>query len=245
MRMHKMIFIRFTWIAVLLFSAVVVNAQDTATPLEFGELVEGEITNEQFEVRYSFAGRSGDIIVIEMRAVDTLGDLDEPAILLLDEKGSIVDDTLDTSSFNRAILVTTLPDTATYTVIASRKGGRSGESVGEYTLEMILPRIIRNGDKVNDSATNDGRTRYYVLMLEEAASLYFEKTSGEMGLDVKVRALGSLTDDFAATGKKLTVATLGQMDANTPYIVTVGRALFDFTFGEASANFVLSTSKLR
>ena len=56
----------------LLFVSMTFAAQaQDATPIQYGEIVNGEITEDEYEIAYNFSGTQGDIVVIEMRRANT------------------------------------------------------------------------------------------------------------------------------------------------------------------------------
>lgn len=105
--------------------------------LAYGQTVSGEITDAQYEQRWTFAGTAGDVIRAAMtRAEDEPGGLDG-YLQLLGPDGALlleVDDTGD--NVMPAITGYTLPADGVYTLVATRFGFANGFSTGAYSLAL-------------------------------------------------------------------------------------------------------------
>ncbi len=105
--------------------------------IEYGEAVNGEITNFDYFVDYTFTGSANDIISISMDEIS--GDLD-PYISLLNTEGEEVafnDDDPSENTLN-AFLSTTLPADGNYIIRATRFNQQSGDSTGQFRLTLML-----------------------------------------------------------------------------------------------------------
>lgn len=229
---------------VLLAFVSIAYAQDS-TPIEYGEVVTGEITNQSYEVNYTFTGKAGEIVIAEMAPVDTLGDLNSPQVLILDSDFEVIGDSSQIFNFGVATVMLELPDDGEYNIIATRTDGRSGDSLGEYTLELILPQILADGDETTGSVSSEGRNQYFAVQLEADGVLQYAKTDGDMFPQITVKILGTSTEVFTLSGEALDYAIAGTLAANTTYVVEVGEALFDFNFTEVTADFTLSTANTK
>lgn len=180
---------------------------DTATPpttadtdITYGSSVSGSIDDDTFEQRYTFNGNEGDVITIEMNA-DTDTELD-PFIALLDPNGVEIafnDDTND--SLNSAIVDFRLPETGTYTVIASRYNQADGLTAGSYTLS------VTSGDNpvVTQPPVVDGNELTYgssatgtISDLNYEALYTFEGTAGDV-ITIELTAADSDSLDTIVT----------------------------------------------
>jgi hypothetical protein len=122
-------------------------AQEDAIAIAYGDVVDGEITNDEFEVNYVFSGTEGDIVLIEMFPEPGTYDVD-PKLQLKDDDGDILfenDDFLYPSS----VIVTELRDDEEYTITATRYNGEDGTSEGNYILRLSLVEPIAVGDTVD------------------------------------------------------------------------------------------------
>lgn len=103
--------------------------------LKYGDTVSGTIDDSAGVINYTFEGSTGDVITITMK-VDT-GSLD-PVLQLLAPDGSVAAENDDATSDTRnsTIEAFTLPESGTYTIVASRFQGELGGTVGDFTLNL-------------------------------------------------------------------------------------------------------------
>jgi hypothetical protein len=227
---------------VTFFVAFSTVAQDEST-IEYGQLVTGEITNREFEIPYTFTGKGGDVILITMSAVEALGDLNQPEIILLDGEAEIIADTSGAFNVGGALLAIQLPGDDTYTILATRNDGRAGDSVGEFTLELINPPTLVVGEPLNDTISSDGRDAYYVIENNTAGLvLSYQRQDGDFAPQI---AVNFISDDFDLSpvsfmgGDELERGEINVPTSEDFYIVNVGEALFDFNFSEVTADYEL------
>jgi hypothetical protein len=90
----------------LLVASGLAFAQDEGDMLAYGDTGNGEITNREYEIPFTFKGRADDVVVIEMNPVDTFGTLTQPALILLDEDNDVVADTSMTFAIGGARIAT-------------------------------------------------------------------------------------------------------------------------------------------
>lgn len=212
--------------------------------LNYGDIVTGEITDTEYEIEYSFTGNEGDVIVIEMKAVNSLGGLTSPELILLGVNGRVYADTSRAFNFSSTTLAAQLPDDGQYTIIATRRNGRAGDSVGAFTLELLLPEALEPDSPFEGMASSEGRTQYYLVETDQTFSVLYQRISGNLFPVIEVNALdaqsGGLESVAAVSGNQLTLALLGEFLSRSPYIVTVGEAPLDFNFREVTVNFTLT-----
>lgn len=113
------------------------EASDENRVLRYGESITGIITDENFEVRYTFVGEQGDTVTISL--IRQSGDLDA-YLELLDASGNLIasnddapDMPVDTDS---RITNFRLPVFGPYTIVATRFQGVAGNSTGEFELSL-------------------------------------------------------------------------------------------------------------
>src|SRR5690242_12248199 len=114
---------------VMALFAVVAQAQGEA--LVAGTPAQGEITDAAFAVEYTFAGEADQVVIFTLSPVDTFGDLSAPALILRNPAG---EDLARYDGYGNTSLIWQLPETGTYTVVATRTDDATGTSVGEFTL---------------------------------------------------------------------------------------------------------------
>jgi hypothetical protein len=213
----------------LVFAGAAVHAEDEA--IEYGQKVTGEITSRNFEIPYVFSGKAKDMVIIEMRAVGTNSKLTNPAIILLNQNGDVVADTTRAIAYLNAFLVVQLPKDDDYTILASRSQGRSGKSVGQYTLELIQPEVLEAGSSLDGELSSKGRSNYYVIQSTGAAlDLAYQKQTGQFFPQVSVARI-STTNGFltvaSMSGRELLRGQINVPSTRGLYIVTVGRSPLD------------------
>lgn len=109
----------------------------TSGHIAYGETVTGEINSTAFEARFTFEGQAGDVINIQHNA--TSGDLD-PFLRLLDATGTELtsndDDEQVDGTLNSFIHDFPLPNTGTYTIVATRFNEQMGNTAGSFELSL-------------------------------------------------------------------------------------------------------------
>jgi thiol-disulfide isomerase/thioredoxin len=106
---------------------------EAATSMIFGQQVAGEISDEEWQVNYKFEGEEGQHVTIEMNTTDD--DMD-PYLVLLSPDGERVAENDDGPSHPNAFIQTTLPETGTYIIVATRWLEAEGFAFGGYTLQL-------------------------------------------------------------------------------------------------------------
>jgi hypothetical protein len=235
-----------SWMIVLLLLLLVVPAVYAQELLEPGQVVVGELTADVYELTYAFAGKEGDVVVIEADPVDALGDLNDTILILSDPSGAVLVDTTEAFSFGSSLIAAQLPASGTYTVKVTREDGAAGESVGEFELAVTLPQPITPDAPASSSTSSESRKQYFAVMSDTDFSLSYAKSGGDFFPDVLVSTIdeedGNLNDVAQLSGTTFSVGMMGYFPANTLYIVTVRERLFDFNFDEVTADYTLSVS---
>lgn len=112
----------------------------TANIITYNAPVRGRINAQVAEERWEFTGTEGDEITIRMTRVDPASSLDTFLYLLDDEGNELAqndDAALSDDLSTSEILNFDLPYTGTYVIVATRYGGATGTSSGDYTLEIL------------------------------------------------------------------------------------------------------------
>lgn len=118
--------------------------QADGNTLVYGNLVNGEISNAEYEQFYTFDAEAGDAVTITMEA--SSGDLDT-YLRLEDAQGNIIaqnddDDLGELNNFyDSAIRGVTIPETGMYTIVATRFSQEVGTSEGSYTLVLDMGQV--------------------------------------------------------------------------------------------------------
>lgn len=227
----------------LIFLLPAFSAAGQASTIEYGQTITGEITNSRFEVEYTFSGSAGDVIVVQMSRTTTTGGLENPEIVLLDSQNELLASTARSFAYARAVLYAELPASGSYVILATRRDGRSGTSVGEFELSLLRPEVISLAKSVNGTISSEGESQYYVVVPEKEFEISYQKTDGDMFPQVVIGTLdpstGGLSQAAVASGGALTKASFGVFEGGMPYVVVISRAPFDFSFDEVTADYIL------
>lgn len=118
------------------------GAASAALTMNYGDTVTGTISDETIRELWAFEGTQGDIITITMIDPAASPTLDSYVALLGPDGTEVTnnDDAADTSigAFNSQIAMFSLPETGTYTIVASRFGEEFGSGSGSYELNLRL-----------------------------------------------------------------------------------------------------------
>jgi len=229
----------------LLVAALTAAAQSTPTPIAYGESVQGAISNESFEKAYSFEGAQGDVVIIEMKAVEVFGDLSQPEVLLLDATNNLLG---ASDTYGDVTFAAKLPADGSYTILATREDGRSGDSVGEFILSLSKPDVLSLDTPTNGTIDSES-TAFYVYESANSFTLSYER-SGDFSPEVAINIIGQdgdLESIGSLTGNQVRSGVLGIESASnsitSTYVITLEEALFDFNFDLVSADYTLTITE--
>lgn len=219
-------------------------AQDGDTLIAYGETVEGEVTDDQFEVPYVFTGAEGDIIHAQM-VVDDSGEFYEPTLILLDADNSVV---ASHDGWYEATLLTPLPADGEYTLLASRFGGRTGAEIGGFTLTLNLLSGLAAGEPVEGEIANED-TMLYAVPADAPFTLEYE-VSGDFMPELTVNVLdefGEFQVIGALYGETIRKMTL-EVEPSTEqpvefYVIQLAQSQWDWDFEPSTAQYTLTFSQ--
>jgi hypothetical protein len=233
------------FLLVFLLAVWTLPAQAQDTPIEYGDTVTGEITARTFEVGYVFEGVAGDVIIILIEGIDTdeVAEMDQPAIILLDSDYAVmgsVDGYLD------ALLAAQLPADGEYTVLASRRDGRGGESVGGYELTLLKLDVLEDAVAVQ-AVVSSMASDYYAVESEGQFAIEYTRAVGEFSPTITIYVIddeaygdNNLDDLATLSGDAMVHGTLGVNYTSNLYIVSVGTGLFDYSWREEVTEYSLT-----
>jgi hypothetical protein len=170
--------------------AVQAQAVPEGSPIEYGQVITSELTQDAPEEFYSFEGSAGDVVDIVMTATNNGFDT---YLYLFDSRGTEItynDDGGD--GLNSRILAFELPADDTYTIRATSFGYRDSSSTdirtGGYTLALNLIDMtpIEMNSTVSASFSDEAQTLYFS----------FEATNGTV-VDLIVNSGNSLDTSMA------------------------------------------------
>lgn len=242
--MKKATFIASLVLALLALSFTSVFAQDEdAIEIAYGDVVDGEIDNDEFEVNYVFSGSEDDIVMIEMFPEPGTYGVD-PKLQLKDDDGDILfenDDFLYPSS----VIITSLRDDGDYTITATRYNGEEGTSEGTYLLRLSLVEPISVGDTVETQIFSETDTeesalpQFFVLFPEDdvTVSVSMEASEGEIYPSLRIatpdaEAYGGYNTlvDFNPNVAILNMSFDVTLEDETLYVIYANRAFSSYAF---------------
>jgi hypothetical protein len=215
----------------LVASAGVADAQTTGgaqtTPIKYGDVVRGALSNKNYQITYTFKGKKDDTVVISY--ISDYGadkSLFGRVLSVTQGKTVLID---PTNSIGRAFL--TLPSDGDYTVIAGRTDGKKGTEEGAFILRLINVQPLEDGTAVTqkishaDVTANTSIDDYYLLQPNGAFTVKYELTDGEErpSIDIdKVYDDGGLSTVASMSGSILDNGVLGiTPDKGSTYLVHI------------------------
>jgi hypothetical protein len=185
--MHKLSI--FVMLLACLIAPVFALAQEGSL-LPFGEIMTGEITNDEPQVRYTFEGVAGEIITINMSAEP--GTLDSYLELLAPDGTSLLTADDYAGSLNSQVGPYTLPESGIFTVVATRCCGTGGGgSTGAYELVLREAQVVTLtvGETITAALSDEQPSAYFSIEGGSRAvlTLEAEKVEGDTPFVVEVR----------------------------------------------------------
>lgn len=146
------------------------HAQDR-TPIALGEWIKGTITDENYENKYTFTGKQGQLIMVTMLEGNEGGDLDS-FVVLRNLDGDIIGQNDDVPPHHSLVLAE-LPADGDYVIVATRLGGKDdGDTTGDYQLQVTEFIPISVGAKTNISlVTDEEKDHPYFFVLHPAEDI--------------------------------------------------------------------------
>lgn len=174
-RRYLLILLSIALLALFIPSA---GAQEGSGAIAYGETVSGEVSDQAFEVPFVFTGAANDVVVAQLQGADGF---DNPMLILLDAENNIL---ANVRSYNQVTLAAALPTGGQFTILASRDGGRTGRSGGKFDLTLLKPPVLTAGAGSDGIVAERDATQFFVVDAEGAFTLNYERTQGEVGLQV-------------------------------------------------------------
>ncbi len=107
---------------------------DAAISIEYGAVIEGEITTDHSTLYYTFTGQAGDVVTIRM---DRIGGALDPLLALTNARArELISDDDGGDGQNALIASFTLPADGEYTILATRYERASGTTTGRFRLTL-------------------------------------------------------------------------------------------------------------
>ncbi len=189
------------WVLIWLVSGAQVwafPAAQSGQRLAYGQTVEGFIGDEQEEQRWVFSGVAGDVVLIDMLAMDMM-QLDTLLTLLDGDGNTLVTDDDGGLGLNSRIGPYTLPADGDYVIVAGRYSGS-----GDYRLRLSslnTAPTLRLGKILRGAVGGDTAVEYYRLQAEAD-----EPQLVRLALSPQADPLGYQIMVYGPDGQRLMVA---------------------------------------
>lgn len=217
------------------FSLTTVAAQEKVA-LVLGQFVKGNISSEVNEVWYSFAGKAGDLVTLEVISNVATLELD-PTIELRNSNNETIA-LNDDFNFPFALAIAKLPADGDYVAVVGRAGGADGETQGEYSLRVSVVEPVGSGSTINAEVNSDANALPQLYILNPAANqtieLTFTQAIGENYAGLKVlKWISDSSPDVLVnldSTAKMSKATLTvELEGDNFYVLQIGQTSYSFT----------------
>lgn len=220
----------------IILAAVIpsVSAQ-SGQPIAYGETVSGTTTAPTDEIRYTFTAKDGDAVVILFGDFEYTSDLSDTKVSLRD---SGENELLLAEGFSNVTVIFAVPAAGDYSIVAT------AGTPGDWTLTVLQPPVLTSGSKLDDTVTSE-EVDYYLVQTDQPFTLTYTRTGGDYNPEVVVQIMSEfgfgLTPVASLTGTQMTGGVMEvEPGDSTLYLVTVQRALFDFSFDTTTADYTLT-----
>jgi len=218
--------------------------------LTAGEPVNGVLLPEAQQQSYAFVAASGDVLLIFVHALDPLGDLQFPAVRILDAFGAEIASSIDHvprfgQTTHQAALSLTIPDDGSYTLIVTRRDDRS---TGAYRLLLVKPLLLQAQSPVDAVISSQQAYQFYRVETDSAFQIAYERSGGDYSPEVRVNIpspLGELLGVGYLAGDDLQRGSIGVSGEEGLYIVSVGWLTSGFLTNTFHPDEVTATYQLR
>jgi len=238
--------IKIAGVLALFAFSLAVWAQDEMAIVS-GDTVEGQITDDAFEIRYPFSGKAGDVVIIRMESAGQDGGLQTPAFYVLLGDDQLIDSTrIFTLAQTFAYGVVQLPEDGDYVLLATRRDGQSGKSEGNFRLSFNVATRLAADTEISATGT-DTSEQYYVIEPSGAFTLWYTKTGGRFTPSISISAIqdNGFSDQVAEmSGRFLDKGTLSiTPDSGVLYVARVGKAFLSNSTGDVAYTLSYSASE--
>lgn len=238
--MFKRFAILMSFALVMILTIATVEAK-AATPIAYGDLIEGEITSKVKEIDYTLSVAMGDIVVIDMRRSKD-SELYSTAIIVQDGNGNEVVNTTEDTSANNTVAAFIADSDGDYTVIATRN--KYSETTGAFQLRPTAVRMLQSGDNVKGLVNNESADVYYALPADSDVKVSYLQTTGDYFLRFRIVILDSTTSaslSASATAIDGITWTVGlKTEANYITLVSMGGDEYDMQHEDINSKFTLN-----
>ena len=218
------LFAMLIWIAVM-----PAFAQDDDGKLSYGDVIQDEITNRNFEKEYHFEASAGDVVRIAIDPEDS-DEFSNPGVLLLNADYEVIAEAFD--SYGVSLFHEINKDGLHY-ILATRSGGRSGDGVGQFYLSLSRVPLMRDGQELCESTTSES-ANYYAVKASSDFDISYRFTAGSFRPEVSINRIGGgeLASVSLLSGSGLERGSIGHGvtdGSNILLIVSVDQRSWDWS----------------
>lgn len=200
-------------------------AAQTQNNLDYGDMVEGQISNQAFEIVYTFEGQKDEVVVITMTSAQDSG-LD-PYLYLTTTDNTVISQNDDAFNLNARIIMR-LPESSTYNIIATRLGGRTGEGEGQFSLSLEDVPSTEGDINIDGAAspTEQPPTHIFVLDADGVYTITYSLSEGDYFPSLVLERVNNdefYNDEIASLGADgLQTATIAlNLNAGELYVLSI------------------------
>ena len=234
-------------VMILVLSVMAVSAQDSIAP---GDVITGEISESSLEVTYQADVTEGVPVVFAVTGIDAFDDgFSDPKLVLNAPTGETVSDTDEMfqihGTFGQEYLVFVPNATATYSITVGQT--EFGDSVGEFTLEMIEVPVVALDEVYSGDVTTEGDYDFYFINSDSDFIVSYEIDETEYVPEILLNThdLEEGLEPVAYMGGEVfTRGAFGIFPAGEAFIISVGEpnGFFSFFFDEITTNYSIQIS---
>jgi hypothetical protein len=194
--------------------------------IAYGDEASGEITNREFEQVFTFEGSAGDVVQITMNANEGL----DAYLYLTTLDNEIIARNDDYNGLSSRILAR-LTDNATYQIVATRLGDRSGSSTGSYTLSLEQIPVQEGEVTFEGSADHQNASSHvYIPTTSGLYTLTYRIVRGDYYPALEVE---QHTEDYSYSENLASIGGIGMTQASITLELTAD-TLYSFTLNDGS-----------
>lgn len=222
-------------------------AQDEPEVIQYGDTVTGQITDEAFEIEYTFEGTAEDVVIVRMDSDESDDALETPAFLVFSARDRIIDSTrIFTLSVTTAYAVFPLASDGTYSLVATRRDGQAGVDGGGFILSLKRATPLEIGQPLDGEASDEAE-QYHVIEPDGAFTLSYTKTGGRFSPAISVSGMqpgGALDPVADLSGRSVDAGTITiTPDRGVRYLVRVGKAFLSQSTGDVQYTLTVSSAE--
>ncbi|GEM_PF-2699891 len=204
------------------------------TELIVGGVIEGTITDDTFEIDYTYEGEANTPIVITMQSKG----LEELAVILTNPYGNRI----VTSATEQVIgdedthvVAAVLPIDGQYVITATRRDGRAGDTEGDFQLMLDVPEYLQPQSRIS-GVTDSTSWQWYAVRQDDPFSVTYTKVDGSFSPEIgvyRLDVLSKLRSQAYLFGEDMSFGTLGRFADNQTHFIAIGQHTLQTTYDVA------------